>query len=420
MATKFHLVLLQSFLFMLFLCGSVGSSGDFRWLKDLKHIGSMNGSDKISLVIALKQRNVQELEKIFWQVSDPLSVEYGNYKSSHQLRELIGVQEKNLSILLNWLTSFGVDQSQVHLADTRDLVRLSLSVDQAQAMFQSKILIYSHKSGRRVARASSNIILPPEIEEMVEFVGGLTTPIHSYRQARQYEAGSDDLIQEIESVLERKNEFNTSDSPIIVNIKVGVVARLAFIFVCKNGQVNNISPPLLPCSSLPNSEIKQLRVFLRTKNFIQTFDIAYSAMECKLHSIQHVTICEFGVPFFVTYTRVQISARSIFSGGIESTESEVKEFVLMKYTTPHFLKELYGIPSGLSVTHPRSNQAVASFLEEYYNPNDLYEFTLLMGLDPIHLDKLVGPNDQENPGGEASLDIQVMIFCDMCFTWKGK
>eukprot|EP00761_Pharyngomonas_kirbyi_P008518 gb/GECH01008529.1/.p1 GENE.gb/GECH01008529.1/~~gb/GECH01008529.1/.p1 ORF type:complete len:600 (+),score=152.67 gb/GECH01008529.1/:1-1800(+) len=58
---------------------------------------------------------------------------------------------------------------------------------------------------------------------------------------------------------------------------------------------------------------------------------------------------------------------------------------------------------------PKNSQAVASFLKQYYSPQDLSKFLERNGITPRHVDRVVGPNDASNPGVEASLDIQFIM-----------
>lgn len=44
---------------------------------------------QVSLRVELQQRNLEELERRFWAVSDPRSAQYGNFMSVTQLRGLI-------------------------------------------------------------------------------------------------------------------------------------------------------------------------------------------------------------------------------------------------------------------------------------------------------------------------------------------
>jgi len=53
------------------------------------------------------------------------------------------------------------------------------------------------------------------------------------------------------------------------------------------------------------------------------------------------------------------------------------------------------------------SQSVAEFLGEFYNPADLQQFLQLLGVPDITSVRLVGPNNETQPGFEATLDIQV-------------
>lgn len=78
--------------------------------------------------------------------------------------------------------------------------------------------------------------------------------------------------------------------------------------------------------------------------------------------------------------------------------------------TPSTLRALYGIGDTEGTTGDGNRQAVASFLQEYYSPDDLQAF--FAALYPIAKGRtptLLGPNDPTNPGLEASLDIQYIM-----------
>jgi len=66
---------------------------------------------------------------------------------------------------------------------------------------------------------------------------------------------------------------------------------------------------------------------------------------------------------------------------------------------------MYSIPKGYRSTHPNNSQSVAAFEGQYISLNDLSSFFTNAGL-PQAVPTIVGPNDQTNPGGESTLDIQ--------------
>lgn len=76
--------------------------------------------------------------------------------------------------------------------------------------------------------------------------------------------------------------------------------------------------------------------------------------------------------------------------------------------------------NGTQGTNSKNLQAVAQFLNQYYDPNDLIDFQQNYNLPSQTVAKLIGPNDPSNPGTEASLDIQyitgtgkaIFLLCD--------
>ena len=87
-------------------------------------------------------------------------------------------------------------------------------------------------------------------------------------------------------------------------------------------------------------------------------------------------------------------------------------FVNTDTATAPFLKDLYNIPKGLTVRHG-STQACAEFYGEFYSNSDLSAFLALSGLENASIPEsnCFGdlPNDQNNPGGEAQLDVEYIM-----------
>lgn len=73
-------------------------------------------------------------------------------------------------------------------------------------------------------------------------------------------------------------------------------------------------------------------------------------------------------------------------------------------TTPSKLHDLYKTPNRVA-TNAGNSQAIVSFEEQYWSHADLNKFFAATGTKPI-TPTIIGFNDDSNPGGEASLDIQ--------------
>ena len=65
----------------------------------------LSPSQEIFLTFALKQSNVETLERVFWEVSDPRSKEYGKHLSLSKLTQLITPSETTISNVQAWLRS---------------------------------------------------------------------------------------------------------------------------------------------------------------------------------------------------------------------------------------------------------------------------------------------------------------------------
>jgi len=75
--------------------------------------------------------------------------------------------------------------------------------------------------------------------------------------------------------------------------------------------------------------------------------------------------------------------------------------------TPQVIWKRYNLTQSDSVSS-QSSQAVASFLQQYFSSSDLQAFQSTYNLVQ-QSPSVLGPNDQSNPGVEASLDIQYLM-----------
>jgi tripeptidyl-peptidase-1 len=115
------------------------------------------------------------------------------------------------------------------------------------------------------------------------------------------------------------------------------------------------------------------------------------------------------------------SCVDVVSGVLSSELSEVAHEVAVTAgkkpsTWPATLAELYGLPANVP-NGTGSRQATANFIGQYYAPSDLDAFftKYAPGLVDHDTIELVGPgiNDPEDPGSEASLDLQCACTQDL-------
>jgi len=77
--------------------------------------------------------------------------------------------------------------------------------------------------------------------------------------------------------------------------------------------------------------------------------------------------------------------------------------------TPTTIKDLFNIPKDLIGKSANNSQSVAQFLQQYFSPSDLTYFQEKMNLTSQSVAQIIGPNNPNNPGLEASLDIEYIM-----------
>lgn len=128
----------------------------------------------VSFTLALKQRNIDVLEKIVTAVSDPDSDDYQAFLTSREILDIVAppadVQEK----VIAQLVSAGVSRDEIkNLGDALDV---RASVDVASSFFQTKFFEFQHSvSGKKIVRSFGSYSLPNDIAAVVDMVVGLAS-----------------------------------------------------------------------------------------------------------------------------------------------------------------------------------------------------------------------------------------------------
>ena len=247
----------------------------------------------LELTFAIKQMNVDRLEEILLDVSDPESSKYGKYLSVSELTELISPSRKSLSTVRSWLAQHGVQFCTE--TTNRDFLVCKMSRNIAENLLTGSVFFYfEHDSySKRVIRSPSRYYVPYTVSKCLDFVGGLH--------------------------------------------------RFPAVEWSKPSVVDNHSKLKMSIDSLG-----------KVKNILDA-DI-------------HVGVY------------------------------------------PAVLRKRYNISDSVG-SNSNNSQAVAQFLEQYYNAGDLKEFMAMFGRGFKHLDeisKVVGP-DKGRSGIEASLDTQYIM-----------
>lgn len=144
--------------------------------------GRCDGSMRTTLTLALRQQNLEQLEKFFWEVSDPRTKMYGKYLDAGQVGEIVRPSEKTIGKVSAWLNENGVGDS-LEWSANQEFVKVSLTVAQAESLlggvefhrFRATLSTGSESQPVRVKRLIRTLepyTVPAELEDHLDFIGG--------------------------------------------------------------------------------------------------------------------------------------------------------------------------------------------------------------------------------------------------------
>lgn len=146
------------------------------WKNDgWKKLDRLSPREEIILTFALKQRNLESLERIFWEVSDPKHAEYGRHLSLLNLTRLIAPSEETLQTVQAWLTDHGVHPTDCSTIVTRDFLFCRMPCKTAESMvYGAKFYRFTHsKLTKPVIRSDKLYSVPKSVAQHIDFVGGV-------------------------------------------------------------------------------------------------------------------------------------------------------------------------------------------------------------------------------------------------------
>lgn len=139
-------------------------------------------------IFGLKQKNLEILERRFWQVSDPTHSDYGDFMTNDQITNLIGSGLQSSKFFLYRLTNEVFSSSghtfksietgtSCQLNYNQDWLTCSMKIRQAMQYFGvPKFYVYrKSKSTRRYVRTHHKLHVPETASLFIDFIGGATS-----------------------------------------------------------------------------------------------------------------------------------------------------------------------------------------------------------------------------------------------------
>jgi tripeptidyl-peptidase I len=121
----------------------------------------------------VKQQNMDTLEQILLDVSNPDSENYGKHLSFDAVNQLSAPKVESIIQVVSYLQQHGVDiTTQVSTTPNADIMEVTVDVATAEKLLEAKYNVYQHHmTGQQIHRIAGTYTLPAHVAAHVDFVG---------------------------------------------------------------------------------------------------------------------------------------------------------------------------------------------------------------------------------------------------------
>jgi len=115
--------------------------------KEWIEVGRTDPNKNINLIFAIKQQNIDVLEKLLLEKSTPGNKEYGNWLSNREVETLVAPTQQSLNAVKQWLSSNGFDISAIKsVTRNNDFISIETTVEKAESLLHCKYYDYRHST----------------------------------------------------------------------------------------------------------------------------------------------------------------------------------------------------------------------------------------------------------------------------------
>ena len=119
----------------------------------------------VSFTVQLKvdQAGLEELERVFWEVSDPKHKNYGKHKTVDEITKILSVPSNRVEKVDAF---FKVSGGKTEVHPNRDSIKVTMPASKAEAALDTEFHTFTHKEREiSLVRAATGYSLPEEIAE---------------------------------------------------------------------------------------------------------------------------------------------------------------------------------------------------------------------------------------------------------------
>eukprot|EP01126_Amoeba_proteus_P024427 TRINITY_DN2461_c0_g1_i10.p1 TRINITY_DN2461_c0_g1~~TRINITY_DN2461_c0_g1_i10.p1 ORF type:complete len:592 (-),score=87.73 TRINITY_DN2461_c0_g1_i10:37-1812(-) len=137
-----------------------------------------NSNRIINFVIALKQHNLELLERLFWNVSDPTSSSYRKFMSTEEILSIVAPSKRISDEVARWLVPAKAEFRG-------DAIWVECSVSHASWLFHTQFGVFLHESGHYIVRQVGAYSIPSNLADKIDFITGLSDfPVMKFTRKR--------------------------------------------------------------------------------------------------------------------------------------------------------------------------------------------------------------------------------------------
>jgi tripeptidyl-peptidase-1 len=141
------------------------------WVRTTYFAITQSSQRTLDVIFALRQRNLDVLDRTFWAVSDPSNAKYGQHLTLEQIADMVAPTQQNIDAVIQWLNNNGVTDVSVLLS--RDFIVATMTTAQASKLFKIEFHHFVHISGKTVDTAVGPYSVPVQLSDKIDFISGI-------------------------------------------------------------------------------------------------------------------------------------------------------------------------------------------------------------------------------------------------------
>jgi tripeptidyl-peptidase-1 len=130
-------------------------------------------SVQLSVVVRIDDDRRADLERTFWEVSNPKHANYGKYLSRDEVTEMLAVPQDRVDRIQEYLGAH--DCTEINVAHNQDVVSVACPVSAIETALNTKLHFFTHPEHEdmQIVRASQHYHLPDHMFRDITMVGEL-------------------------------------------------------------------------------------------------------------------------------------------------------------------------------------------------------------------------------------------------------